>query len=215
MEANIAFMEEEVRDRVIVYVDPSCPFAWITSRWLAEVERLGAIDLEVRLLSLSVVNEQRQLDAWYREFNDHAWGPARVMAATLATHGRVAGRRFYEAFGETFHVALDTADDLDRDAISASALVDAGLPADLIAAATDATWDDTLRAITSAAIDSVGLDVGVPVVAINGTISSGPVLSSVPRNEQAVALYDAMRTLAYEPGFMRMERARCGELQTA
>jgi hypothetical protein len=75
---------EEISTDATVYVDPSCPFAWITSRWLAEVEAQGGIELQIRLLSLSVVNEHRELDEWYRGFNDHAWCPARVMAAVSA-----------------------------------------------------------------------------------------------------------------------------------
>jgi predicted DsbA family dithiol-disulfide isomerase len=208
-------MEATSEPTVTVHVDPSCPFAWITSRWLAEVERHRPIDLHVRLLSLSVVNEDRELDEWYRGFNDAAWAPSRVMAAAVDAHGEAAGRRFYEAFGNRFHVELGTADDVDRVAVAADALADAGLDADLLAAATDARWDDTLRSITRAALDPVGLDVGVPVVTIDGISASGPVLSEIPRGDAAVALLDAVRTLAAQRGFVRFERRRDGALQTA
>jgi hypothetical protein len=208
-------MEDNNGPTVIVHVDPSCPFAWITSRWLAEVERQQPIDLHIRLLSLSVVNEHRQLDDWYRGFNDAAWAPARVMAAVVDADGEGAGRRFYEAFGNRFHVALDTADEVDRVAVAAGALADAELPADLLAAATDARWDETLRSITRDALDPVGLDVGVPVVTVDGVSASGPVLSEIPRGAAAVALLDAVRTLAAQRGFVRFERQRVGELQTA
>jgi hypothetical protein len=200
---------------VIVYVDPSCPFAWITSRWLAEVEDQGAIDLQIRLLSLAVVNEHRELDAWYRDFNDRAWGPARVMAAVAAEHGTHAARRFYEAFGDRFHVALDTSDDADRDALAAEALAAADLPAALATAATDARQDDDLRATTRAALEPVGLDVGVPVTVIDGVAASGPVLSEIPRGDAAVTLFDAVRALAAQSGFVRLERRRIGGLHTA
>jgi hypothetical protein len=208
-------MEANPDTTVIVHVDPSCPFAWITSRWLAEVERERPIDLHIRLLSLSVVNEDRPLDEWYRGFNDAAWAPARVMAAVVDAHGEVAGRRFYEAFGNRFHVQLGTADEVDRVAVAADALADAGLPADLLAAATDSRWDETLRSITRAALDPVGLDVGVPIVTVGGISASGPVLSEIPRGDAAVALLDAVRTLAAQRGFVRFERRRDGELQTA
>lgn len=199
---------------VIVHVDPSCPFAWITSRWLAEVEQRRPIDLHIRLLSLSVVNEHRQLDDWYRGFNDAVWAPARVMAAVVDDHGEAAGRRFYEAFGNRFHVELGTADEVDRVAVAADALADADLPADLLAAATDARRDETLRSITSDALGPVGLDVGVPVVTVDGISASGPVLSEIPRGDAAVALLHAVRTLAAQRGFVRFERQRVGELQT-
>ncbi len=208
-------MEATVRDQVIVHVDPSCPFAWITERWLGEVEAAGVIDLEVRLLSLAVVNEHREVDAWYRTFNDRAWGPARVMAAVVDAHGTVAGRRFYEAFGQRFHVRSNTADDVDRDVVATDALADVGLSLDLAAAATDVAWDDELRSITHASIEAVGLDVGVPLVTIGGAIASGPVLSRIPTGEAAVAVFRAAQVLAGEPGFVRLERQRVGELHVA
>jgi hypothetical protein len=208
-------MEDKNGPTVVVHVDPSCPFAWITSRWLAEVERQRPIDLHIRLLSLSVVNEHRQLDDWYRGFNDAAWAPARVMAAVVDGHGEQAGRRFYEAFGNHFHVEMGTADEVDRVAVAADALDDADLPADLIDAATDTRWDETLRTITRDALDPVGLDVGVPVVTVDGVSASGPVLSEIPRGDAAVVLLDAVRTLAAQRGFVRFERQREGELQTS
>ncbi len=208
-------MEDNSVPTVIVHVDPSCPFAWITSRWLAEVEGQRPLDLHLRLLSLSVVNEHREIDDWYRGFNDAAWAPARVMAAVVDAHGELAGRRFYEAFGTRFHVELDTADEVDRVAVAASALADAGLPDGLIDAAADAGWDEHLRTITRQALDPVGLDVGVPLVTVDGVAASGPVLSEIPRGDAAVALLDAVRTLAAQPGFVRLERRRDGDLHTA
>jgi hypothetical protein len=208
-------MEESNPPTVIVHVDPSCPFAWITSRWLAEVERQRPIDLHIRLSSLAVVNEHRELDEWYRGFNDAAWAPARVMAAVVAAHGELAGRRFYEAFGDRFHVGLDTADEVDRVDVAAVALAAAGLPADLIDAAADDRWDDELRAITRDALEPVGLDVGVPLVTVDGVAASGPVLSEIPRGDAAVALLDAVRTLAGQRGFVRFERRREGTLHVA
>jgi predicted DsbA family dithiol-disulfide isomerase len=208
-------VEEISTNATVVYVDPSCPFAWITSRWLAEVEAQSGIDLQIRLLSLSVVNEHREIDGWYRGFNDHAWGPARVMAAVAAAHGTDAARRFYEAFGKRFHVELDTGDDADRDAVAAEALADAGLPASSIDAATDERWDDELRSLTRAALVAVGLDVGVPITVIDGVATSGPVLSEIPRGDAALALFNATRTLARHPGFVRIERQRIGALHVA
>ena len=211
----MASMEDNSKSILVVYVDPSCPFAWITYRWLCEVERMGAIELAVRLLSLSVVNENRDLDAWYRRFNDDAWGPARVMRAVTERHGAAAARRFYEAFGTRFHVGLDTADDVDRTAVAADALADAGLPADLIDTAAESSNDVALRELTTAALDTVGLDVGVPVTVIDGNACSGPVMSAIPGGEHALEVYRAVRTLAGQPGFIRMERQRLGALNVA
>ncbi|MET0909270.1 MAG: disulfide bond formation protein DsbA [Ilumatobacteraceae bacterium] len=199
----------------MVHVDPSCPFAWITFRWLSEVERSASIDLHVRLLSLSVVNEDRPLDDWYRDFNDKAWAPARVMAATGRQHGDGAARRFYQSFGERFHVQLGTGDDVDRRAVALHALAAAALPDALIDAADDPRWDDELRTTTNETLDRVGLDVGVPVVEIDGAAVSGPVMTAIPRGPAAVAVFDAVCVLARHPGFTRLERRRTSDLQTA
>lgn len=197
----------------ILYVDPSCPFAWIAERWLAEVAGLREdVTVEVRLLSLAVVNEHRELDEWYRGFNDAAWAPARVMLAVADGHGAEAGRRFYECFGQRFHVELGTADGADRVAVCADALAAAGSPAGLIDAAGDTSWDERLRTITGEALQPVGLDVGVPVLYLDGVAASGPVLSSIPRGRDAVDLFDALRTMTRLPGFVRFERARRGSL---
>ncbi|MGD9996469.1 MAG: disulfide bond formation protein DsbA [Ilumatobacteraceae bacterium] len=207
-------MEATPRDAVVVHVDPSCPFAWITSRWLAEVERLGEIDLDIRLLCLAAVNEHRDIDEWYRGFNDKAWAPARVMHAVAERHGTSAARRFYEAFGQRFHGQHDTGDDVDRVDVAAAAIDDAGLPADLIDAAHDLQRDDALRALTQAAVDRVGLDVGVPLTELEGSVAWGPVLSTIPRGNDAVELYSATRALARQRGFIRYERRRVGALET-
>ena len=212
-EDRLASVEETNTASVIAYVDPSCPFAWITSRWLAEVEQRRPIELDLRLLSLSVVNEHRQLDAWYRAFNDAAWAPARIMHAVRTGQGRDAGRRFYEAFGERFHVELDTADEADRVQIAAEALAAANLPAELLASATDERRDDELRAATYAALETVGLDVGVPLVVIDGVVASGPILSEIPRDKTATDLFDAVRIMARQRGFVRLERQRVGPLK--
>ena len=106
---------DATKDRVVVHVDPSCPFAWITYRWLIEVAMEVPIDLTVELLSLSVVNEHRELDDWYRGFNDSAWAPATVMAAVTKLHDAHRARAFYDAFGQRFHVEHGTSDDVTVD----------------------------------------------------------------------------------------------------
>lgn len=208
-------MEATDATEVVVAVDPCCPFAWITFRWLTELERRPSVRLRVQLLSLAVVNEHRELDPWYRVFNDQAWGPARVMAAVNDRHGASAARRFYEAFGERFHVQLGSGDDVDRRTVAARALADAGLPQILIDAADDACWDAPLRAITTEMLDRVGLEVGVPIVVIDGVATSGPVMTTIPRGHDATRLYDAVRTLIAQPGFVRLERQRMGALEVA
>ena len=198
----------------VLYVDPSCPFAWITERWLSEVEQQRELDVTVRLLSLAVVNEHREIDPWYRGFNDAAWAPAPVMAAVVAGHGEAAGRRFYEAFGTRFHVELGTADGVDRVAVCRVALAATDLSAVLLAASGDHVWDEHLRTLTGEALAPVGLDVGVPVLLLDGVATSGPVLSAIPRGAAATELFDAVCTMSRLAAFVRFERQRVGSLQT-
>jgi hypothetical protein len=189
---------------VAVYVDPCCPFAWITSRWLAEVERQRPVALDVRLVSLSVINEHRELDDWYRGFNDRAWGPARVFAAVREEHGPDGARAFYEAFGRRFHVGRDE----ELATVVPLALTTCGLPESLAAAADDPSWDAELRSSTDEALGPVGVDVGTPVLHLDGTAVFGPVLTSCPRGDDAVQLFDAMRTMLAQPAFSDLRRRR-------
>ena len=126
---------------------------------MAEVERQRNVLATFRLMSLSVINEHRVLDDWYREFNDRAWGPARVWAAVEAEYGTGVVRAFYDAFGRRFHI--DRNEDLAI--VLPAALDEAGVPATLASAATEATWDAALRSSTRTALDPVGVDVGTPV----------------------------------------------------
>jgi hypothetical protein len=146
---------------------------------------------------------------------DAAWAPARVMAAVSAGHGVDAGRRFYEAFGSRFHVDLGTADHVDRVAVCRHALTDAELPAELFDAAHNPRWDEQLRTITRDTLDQVGLDVGVPVLLLDGVASSGPVRASIPRDGDATDLFDAVQTLTRLSGFVRYERQQQGPLLVA
>ena len=197
---------------VELHVDPSCPFAWVAWRWLSEVATQIDIRFTTHVLSLSVVNEHREIDDAYREFNNKAWGPARVMCAVALQHGETAATDFYREYGLQFHVALRTADDADRNALAAEALKRAGLPVTLADASTTTALDDELRARTHATLARVGLDVGVPLIAIDGTIASGPVLSRTPTGAEAVALFEATRVLLSTEGLVRIERHREGEL---
>ncbi|MGW7059937.1 mycothiol-dependent nitroreductase Rv2466c family protein [Streptomyces sp. NPDC054904] len=116
---------------VVLHFDATCPFAWVTSRWLLEVERLQPIDLRFRVMSLSVLNEHRELEPWYREFNDRARGPARVCAAAEALHGNTVLRDLYTALGRRLHLERNN----DHDVVITESLDELGLPASLAKAA--------------------------------------------------------------------------------
>ncbi|MBT2453058.1 disulfide bond formation protein DsbA [Streptomyces sp. ISL-43] len=189
---------------VVCYFDPACPFAWVTSRWLLEVERLQPIDLQFRIMSLSVLNEHRELEPWYREFNDRAWGPARVCAAVEVLHGNTVLRELYTALGERIHVGRNK----DYDAVVTESLDALGLPASLAKAAHTDEFDAALRAGHRAGQEAVGEETGTPVITVDGAGFFGPVLTAVPRGEEAVRLFQATRTLAGIGAFAELKRGR-------
>ncbi|MER6335128.1 disulfide bond formation protein DsbA [Streptomyces sp. NPDC001034] len=201
-------MEDNLAPRatasVVCYFDPSCPFVWATSRWLLEVERLQPIDLRFRIMSLSVLNEHRELEPWYREFNDRAWGPARVCAAAEALHGNVVLRDLYTALGRRVHVEGNK----DYDVVIPESLDESGLPASLAKAAHTDEFDAALRASHQAGQEAVGEEAGTPVVTVDGAGFFGPVLTSVPRGEEAVRLFQATRILAGTGAFAELKRGR-------
>ncbi|MFV0457622.1 MAG: disulfide bond formation protein DsbA [Actinomycetales bacterium] len=193
---------------VTLFVDPSCPFAWITSRWLLEVMAKGAATVRMELVSLSVINEGRELDDWYREFNDQAWGPARVAAALQSRTGSFDS--FYDAYGRMRHVEGRR----DTRAMVTDALRVAGLDAGLDAAADDPSWDAVLRARTRLALEPVGEDVGTPIIHVEGEAFFGPVLTGIPRGQDAVDIFDAVVRLSRHRQFVEYKRGR-GDLETS
>jgi hypothetical protein len=183
-----------------LYVDPVCPFAWIASRWLRETESLRPVRVELRLMSIAVLNEGRKLDDWYRDFNDRSWLPARV-AAAIGEAGRF--EEFYEAFGRRLH--LDRREDWEF--VVDEVLAELGLPADLGSVALeDPATEKALRETHTRLKDLVGLETGTPTLVMNGVATFGPVLRAVPRGEHALALYDAMAALSKVPAFTEIRR---------
>lgn len=202
---------------VQIFVDPMCPFAWLTSRWLVEVERLGRIELTIRVMSLSILNEGRDdVSDFYRELVDRAWATARIAIAIERDHGHGALRAWYDELGRRIHVGGEPIDD----ALISATLASVGLPASLLAegqAGTAAAGIDArLRASHRCAVESVGNDVGTPVVHIVGddrTITFfGPVVNPSPAGTEAVQLFDGVVLVAGTPGFFELKRTRTGPL---
>jgi 2-hydroxychromene-2-carboxylate isomerase len=186
------------------WFDPICPWAWLTSRWLLEVEQVRPVTAHWNVMSLSVLNQDRDISDEYRAKLDKAWGPVRVCIAAAEQHGDYVLGPLYTALGRRFH---NEKREKDRATIE-EALEEAGLPVALADAMESTEYDDALRKSHQAGMDQVGLDVGTPVISVEGVAFFGPVVTPIPRGEAAGRLWDGVMLVAGTDGFFEIKRTR-------
>lgn len=190
------------------WFDPICPWAWLTSRWILEVEKVRSVEVRWHVMSLAVLNEGKEVPEEYRELMLKAWGPVRTIIAAQQDHGDDVVGRLYTEIGSRIHP-----DGKDYDTAVAEAIDALGLPSSLLDAATSTEFDEEVRASHAEGITLVGQDVGTPVIAVPGPDGDlvaffGPVVSPAPLGDAAGRLWDGTLLVAGIPGFFELKRTR-------
>ncbi len=196
------------RARADFWFDPLCPFAWISSRWMLEVEQVRDVDVRWHVMSLAYLNKDKDITDDYRRMLEPGWGPVRVCIAAEQKYGNERLLDLYTAMGERIHLQQSGI----TQEMAEGALADAGMDAALIDAWDDESYDDAVAASHHEGMDAVGDEVGTPTIHIEGAAFFGPVLSRIPRGEEAGQLWDGCVAVAKVPYFYELKRTRSGKL---
>lgn len=198
--------------KVDFWFDPSCPWAWMTSRWVDEVARHRELDVTWHVMSLTVLNENREdISDDYRRFLVRASRYTRLVAAVRELGGQDLVKPLYDALGTRIHPGHQS----DPDVVIPAALAELGLPAEWARYAEGDEYDAQLRASHAEGIDKVGQEVGTPIISVNGIAFFGPVISPAPTGKQALTLWDGIVAAAAYDGFFELKRTRTREPQFA
>ena len=196
-------------DTADFWFDPLCPWAWITSRWMLEVEQVRGVQTNWHVMSLAILNQGRaELSDEYKERMARALGPVRICMAAEQAKGPDILLPLYTALGTRLHVQRRGGQEAEAEAIVAEALEEVGLPTSLAEAATSSEYDEALAASHHAGMDPVGTDVGTPVIHFNGKAIFGPVVTPAPKGEAAGRLWDGVLLCTGTEGFFELKRTR-------
>ena len=199
--------DSETVTRVDFWFDPSCPWAWMTSRWVDEVTPHRNLDITWHVMSLAVLNEDKDVSDDYRAFLPRALKYTRLVAAVAELEGQEKVKSLYDALGTRIHNGGSE----NPDEVIPAALSEVGLPAGYARFADSDEYDAQMRASHFDGINRVGQDVGTPIIAVNDVAFFGPVISPAPKGEQALTLWDGIVAAASFDGFFELKRTRTRE----
>jgi len=200
--------EKTQRTAADFWFDPACPFAWITSRWILEVEKVRDVEVTWRIMSLAYLNQDKDIPEDYRKMLATAWGPVRVCMAVQNEYGQEKLAEIYTALGTRRHVEKK---EFTREVIE-DALASVELPVELADAMDDSSFDEDIVKSHHEGMDQVGNDVGTPTIAMNGSAFFGPVISKAPTGEEAGKLWDGFQLITAYPYVYELKRARVHDL---
>lgn len=190
------------------WFDPRCPFAWITSRWILEVEKVRDIEVRWHVMSLAYLNKDKDISEDYKKMLATAWGPVRVLIAAEEKYGNEVLAPLYTSMGTKIHLEKR---DSDRAMIEES-LSENGLDVALADAMDDTLLDEAVARSHHEGMDAVGDEVGTPTIHVNGSAFFGPVITKAPRGEEAGKLWDGVLAVAAYPLFFELKRSRTADL---
>jgi 2-hydroxychromene-2-carboxylate isomerase len=196
------------KTQVDFWFDPKCPFAWVTSRWILEVEKVREIEVNWHLMSLIYLNQDKDIDPEYREMLSDGWLCLRVLQAAREQAGDAVTLPLYTALGKRIHLEQAS---IDRDLIE-KALNEVGLPTELAAAMDDSSLDAKIIKSHHEGMDPVGEQVGTPTIHVDGVAFFGPVITKAPKGEDAGKLWDGTLLMASYPFFFELKRSRTADL---
>lgn len=186
------------------YVDPVCPFSWAVTRWLTGVGERRAVTVTYRQMSLAVLNEGKQLEGPAAARIAASQQVGRLMAAATEKPEQFEG--LFRALGTRIH---GKGEPLTAE-LAATALSECGLDAALADAMADSSWDSAVRDSHQRSQQALGDTAGSPITVFNGHAVFGPVLTAIPRDDEADRIFDAVLALAETPTFSEVQRPRSG-----